>query len=202
MSSQDKSEKISAWSGYTFNTRPLDWITVTLLSVGIKDLNSIRVIINDKRVPSSSRGSGNRFFVVLEVPWRDASDRWMILKLEEGNLKTGNTGERSLSWLQKASATDHQRSWIFGSLLSELNSLGVRENINAKVEETNLSAVFKWLSQIQYQSLRPITKGASSTMNQSEFLAVTSNLLKAWEKARVQGAIGMSLVSHGMKNSR
>ena len=39
-------------------------------------------------------------------------------------------------------------------------------------------------------------------MNQSEFLAVTSNLLKAWEKARVQGAIGMSLVSHGMKNSR
>lgn len=65
--------------------------------MGIKDLNSSRVIINDKRVPSSSRGTGNRLLVVLEVPWRDASDRWMILKLEAGNLKTGNTGERSLS---------------------------------------------------------------------------------------------------------
>ena len=189
-------------SGCTFNLRPLDWITVALLPVGIKDLNSSRVIINDKRVPSSSRGTGYRLLVVLEVPWRDASDRWMILKLEEGNLKTGNTGERSLSWLQKASATDHQRSWIYGSLLSELNSLGVRENINAKVDETNLSAVFKWMSQIQYQSLQPITKGASSTINQSEFFAVTCTWLKAWEKARVQGAIGMSLVSHGMKNWR
>ena len=38
--------------------------------------------------------------------------------------------------------------------------------------------------------LRPITTGANSAMNQSEFLAFNCNLLKALEKSRVQGAIG------------
>ena len=35
------------------------------------------------------------------------------------------------------------------------------------------------------QLLRPITMGANSVMNQSEFLAITCYLLKAREKSRV-----------------
>ena len=43
----------------------------------------------------------------------------------------------------------------------------------------------------QYQpKLRPITTGANSASNQSEFLTVTCNLLKAREKSQVQGAVG------------
>ena len=37
-------------------------------------------------------------------------------------------------------------------------------------------------------------------MNQSEFLAITSYLLKAREKPRVQGAIGFGFASHWLKN--
>ena len=40
------------------------------------------------------------------------------------------------------------------------------------------------------QLLRPITTGADSAMNQSQFLAITCNSLEAREKSRVQGAIG------------
>ena len=40
------------------------------------------------------------------------------------------------------------------------------------------------------QLLQPITIGTNSTMNQSQFLAITCNSLKAWEKSREQGAIG------------
>ena len=41
-------------------------------------------------------------------------------------------------------------------------------------------------------------------MNQSEFLAITCNLLKAREKSRVQGAIGFgfAFASHWLKNWR
>ena len=39
-------------------------------------------------------------------------------------------------------------------------------------------------------------------MNQSEFLAITCNLLKAREKSRVQGAIGFGLASHWLKSWR
>ena len=38
---------------------------------------------------------------------------------------------------------------------------------------------------------RPITTGAISAMNQSEFLAITCNLLKAREKSRMQGGIDL-----------
>ena len=41
-----------------------------------------------------------------------------------------------------------------------------------------------------YCRKRPITRGANSAMNQSEFLAITCKLLKGREKLRVQGAIG------------
>ena len=43
-------------------------------------------------------------------------------------------------------------------------------------------------------TVRPITTGANSEMNQSDFLAVTlsGNLLKAREKSRVQGASGFA----------
>ena len=50
------------------------------------------------------------------------------------------------------------------------------------------------------QLLRPITTGAGSAMNQSQFLAITCNSLKAREKSRVRGAIGFA--SHWLKNWR
>ena len=40
------------------------------------------------------------------------------------------------------------------------------------------------------QLLRPITTGADSAMNQSQFLAITWNSLEAQDKSRVHGAIG------------
>ena len=50
--------------------------------------------------------------------------------------------------------------------------------------------------------LRPITKGAGSAMNQSQFLAITCNSLEAREKSRVHGAIGFGFDSHWLKNWR
>ena len=52
------------------------------------------------------------------------------------------------------------------------------------------------------QLLRPITTGADSAMNQSQFLAMTCNSLKAREKSRVHGAIGFGFDSHWLKNWR
>ena len=52
------------------------------------------------------------------------------------------------------------------------------------------------------QLIRPITTGADSAMNQSQFLAITCNSLKAREKSRVQGAIGFGFASHWLKNWR
>ena len=45
------------------------------------------------------------------------------------------------------------------------------------------------------QLLRSITTGADSAMNQSQFLAITCNSLKAREKSRVHGAIGFGVAS-------
>ena len=50
------------------------------------------------------------------------------------------------------------------------------------------------------QLLRPITTGANSAMNQSQFLAITCNSLNEREKLRVHGAIGFA--SHWLKNWR
>ena len=50
--------------------------------------------------------------------------------------------------------------------------------------------------------LRPITKGADSATNQSEFPGITCNLLKAREKSRVHGAIGFGFASHCLNNWR
>ena len=52
------------------------------------------------------------------------------------------------------------------------------------------------------QLLRPITTGAGSAMNQSQFLAITCNLLEAREKSREYGAIGFGFDfdSHWLKN--
>ena len=52
------------------------------------------------------------------------------------------------------------------------------------------------------QLLRPITTGADGAMNQSQFLAITCNSLKAREKLRVHGAIGFGFASHWLKNWR
>ena len=50
------------------------------------------------------------------------------------------------------------------------------------------------------QLLRPITTGTGSAMNQSQFLAIICNSLKAREKSRVHGEIGFGFNSHWLKN--
>ena len=52
------------------------------------------------------------------------------------------------------------------------------------------------------QLLRPITTGTNSTMNQSEFLAIICNLIKAREKSRLHGAVGFGFASHWLENWR
>ena len=52
------------------------------------------------------------------------------------------------------------------------------------------------------QLLRPITTGANSAMNQSQFLAITCNSLEARKKSRVHGAISFGFASHWLKNWR
>ena len=52
------------------------------------------------------------------------------------------------------------------------------------------------------QLLRPITTGANSVMNQSQFLAITCNSLVAREKSRVHGAVCFGFASHWLKNWR
>ena len=54
------------------------------------------------------------------------------------------------------------------------------------------------------QLLRPITRGANSAMNQSQFLAITCNSLVAREKSRVHGAIGFAFAFafHWLKSWR
>ena len=52
------------------------------------------------------------------------------------------------------------------------------------------------------QLLRPITTGAGSAMNQSQFLAIICNSLKAREKSRVRGAIDFGFASHWLKDWR
>ena len=47
-----------------------------------------------------------------------------------------------------------------------------------------------------------ITVAANSARNQSEFQAITGNVLKAREKLRVQGAIGFGFASHWLHNWR
>ena len=65
-----------------------------------------------------------------------------------------------------------------------------------------LRAVFKWLSKNQNQSNysdQSLT-GANSAMNQSQFLAIICNWLKAREESRVHGEIGFGFASHWLKN--
>ena len=52
------------------------------------------------------------------------------------------------------------------------------------------------------QLLRPITTGANSAMNKSQFQAITCNSLEAWEKSRVHDAIGFGFASHWLKSCR
>ena len=52
------------------------------------------------------------------------------------------------------------------------------------------------------QLLRPVTTGADSAMNQSQFLAIICNSLKAREESRVHDAIGFGFSSHWLKNWR
>ena len=53
------------------------------------------------------------------------------------------------------------------------------------------------------QLLRPITKGADSTMNQSQLAAITCKThSKGGKKPRVHGAIGLGFASHRLKNWR
>ena len=49
---------------------------------------------------------------------------------------------------------------------------------------------------VEKQLLQPITTGANSAMNQSQFLAITCNSLDAREKSRVHGATGFDFDSN------
>ena len=49
---------------------------------------------------------------------------------------------------------------------------------------------------------QPIPTGANSTINQSQFPAITGNSLKALEKSCVQGAIAFGFASLWLKNWR
>ena len=50
------------------------------------------------------------------------------------------------------------------------------------------------------QLLRPITAGAGSAMNQSQFLAISCSSLESREKSRVHGAIGFGFDYNWLKN--
>ena len=52
------------------------------------------------------------------------------------------------------------------------------------------------------QLLRPITIGAGTVMNQSQFVAITCDSHEVREKSRVHGAIGFGFDSHWLKNWR
>ena len=52
------------------------------------------------------------------------------------------------------------------------------------------------------QLLRPITMGENSAINQSQFLAITCNSLKAWEKSLIHDVIAFGFASHWLKNWR
>ena len=52
------------------------------------------------------------------------------------------------------------------------------------------------------QLFRPITTGTNSTMNQSQFLDIIRNSLKAREKSRERGVIGFGCTSHWLTNWR
>jgi len=52
------------------------------------------------------------------------------------------------------------------------------------------------------QLFQPITRGTNSSMNQSEFLAITCNSPETWEKSLVHGATGFGFASHWLKNWR
>ena len=52
------------------------------------------------------------------------------------------------------------------------------------------------------QLLRPIIARTKSSMNQSQFLAITCNSPEVREKSRVHGAIGFGFASHWLKNWR
>ena len=49
---------------------------------------------------------------------------------------------------------------------------------------------------------KPITTGANSAMNQSQFLAITCNSLLAQKKSRVHGTVCFAFVFHWLKNWR
>ena len=49
------------------------------------------------------------------------------------------------------------------------------------------------------QLLRPITTGATSVVNQSQYPAISCNSLKEREKSRVHGAIGFGFACHWLK---
>ena len=54
----------------------------------------------------------------------------------------------------------------------------------------------------EVENQRPITTGENGAVNQSEFLAISCNSLKAREKSCVHGAIGFGFDSHWLKNWR
>ena len=64
-------------------------------------------------------------------------------------------------------------------------------------------AVFKQLSKNQNQSnYSDQSQQEQTALNQSQFLAIICNSLKAREKSRVRGATGFGFTPHWLKNCR
>ena len=77
------------------------------------------------------------------------------------------------------------------------------ESIHVLLSQANFSLNFHFqLSIVKQTPLRLITTGANSTMNQSKFVAIPCNLLKAREKSRLQVAIGFGFSFHLLTNRR
>ena len=75
-----------------------------------------------------------------------------------------------------------------------------RESFNPITKRSNRNHGITFDSHLKTALLRPITTGADSAMNQSQFLAITCNSLEAREKSRVHGVIGFGFDSHWLKN--
>ena len=89
------------------------------------------------------------------------------------------------------------RKWpISQDMMARRATSGNKNNGNySGVQRTVEKPIPKWL-------LQPIGTGAKSTTVQSEFVAITCNLLKALIKLRVQGTIGFGFAFYSSKHWR
>ena len=66
----------------------------------------------------------------------------------------------------------------------------------------HIESIERFSSDGRKTKAKAITTRTNSVGNQSQFIAITCNSLKAREKSRVCGAIGFGFTSHWLKNWR